>query len=94
MLSVPVEALEQLVKTFEPRNAENGIIAIDAETLNRQFIYSATWANDMYNGETLSVEGTIPQSGLRPLCGFAPAHFALAGLAAQALLRNRKTSVT
>jgi len=32
--------------------------------------------------------------GLRPLCGFAPPHFAVAGLAAQALIRNRKTSVT
>jgi len=35
-----------------------------------------------------------PQSGLRPLCGFAPPHFAVAGLAAQALICNRKTSVT
>jgi len=32
--------------------------------------------------------------GLRPLCGFTPPHFAVAGLATQALLRNRKTSVT
>jgi len=35
-----------------------------------------------------------PQSGLRPLCGFSPPHFAAAGLATQALLRSRKTSVT
>jgi len=28
------------------------------------------------------------------LCGFFPPHFAVAGLAAQALIRNRKTSVT
>jgi len=28
------------------------------------------------------------------LCGFAPPHFAVAGLATQALIRNRKTSVT
>jgi len=28
-----------------------------------------------------------------PLCGFAPPHFAVAGLATQALIRNRKTSV-
>ena len=30
--------------------------------------------------------------GLRPLCGFYPPHFAVAGLATQALIRNRKTS--
>ena len=35
-----------------------------------------------------------PQSGLHPLCGFTPPHFAVAGLAAQALIRNHKTSVT
>jgi hypothetical protein len=34
------------------------------------------------------------QSGLRPLWVFTPAHFAVAGLAAQALIRNRKTSYT
>jgi len=28
------------------------------------------------------------------LCSFSPPHFAVAGLAAQALIRNRKTSVT
>jgi len=28
------------------------------------------------------------------LCGFTPPHFAVAGLASQALIRNRKTSVT
>jgi len=28
------------------------------------------------------------------LCGFFPPHFAVAGLATQALIRNRKTSVT
>jgi len=28
------------------------------------------------------------------LCGFSPPHFAIAGLASQALIRNRKTSVT
>jgi len=28
------------------------------------------------------------------LCGFSPPHFAVAGLAAQALIRNRKTSAT
>jgi len=33
-------------------------------------------------------------AGLCPLCGFSPPHFAVAGLAAQALIRNRKTSVT
>jgi len=32
--------------------------------------------------------------GLRPLCGFSPPHFAVAGLAAQALIRNSKTSST
>jgi len=32
--------------------------------------------------------------GLRPLYGFSPPHFAVAGLASQALIRNRKTSVT
>jgi len=32
--------------------------------------------------------------GLCPLCGFSPPHFAVAGLATQALIRNRKTSVT
>jgi len=32
--------------------------------------------------------------GLRPLWHFAPPHFAVAGLATQALIRNRKTSVT
>ena len=35
-----------------------------------------------------------PQSAQAPLCGFFPPHFAVAGLAAQALIRNRKTSVT
>jgi hypothetical protein len=34
------------------------------------------------------------QSGFRPLCVFSPAHFAVAGLATQALIRNRKTSYT
>jgi hypothetical protein len=34
------------------------------------------------------------QSGLRPLWCFSEAHFAVAGLAAQALIRNRKTSYT
>jgi len=34
------------------------------------------------------------QSGLRPLCVFLEAHFAVAGLATQALIRNRKTSYT
>jgi len=29
-----------------------------------------------------------------PLYGFTPPHFAVAGLATQALIRNRKTSVT
>jgi len=28
------------------------------------------------------------------LCGFTTPHFAVAGLATQALIRNRKTSVT
>jgi len=28
------------------------------------------------------------------LCGFSPPHFAVAGLATQALIRNHKTSVT
>jgi len=32
------------------------------------------------------------RSGLRPLRYFAPPHFAVAGLASQALIRNRKTS--
>jgi len=32
--------------------------------------------------------------GLRPLHDFAPPHFAVAGLATQALIRNRKTSYT
>jgi len=39
----------------------------------------------------------VPQNRSRrlaPLCGFAPPHFAVAGLATQALIRNRKTSVT
>jgi len=35
-----------------------------------------------------------PQSAQAPLCDFSPPHFAVAGLAAQALIRNRKTSVT
>jgi len=35
-----------------------------------------------------------PQSGLRPLCGFSPPHFASPGLASQALIRAGKTSVT
>jgi len=35
-----------------------------------------------------------PQSGLRPLCVFSPPHFAVAVLVSQALIRNRKTSVT
>jgi len=34
------------------------------------------------------------QSGLRPLCCFLPPHFASPGLAAQALIRAGKTSVT
>jgi hypothetical protein len=34
------------------------------------------------------------QSAQAPLCNFLPPHFAVAGLATQALLRNRKTSVT
>jgi len=34
------------------------------------------------------------QSAQAPLCGFTPPHFAVAGLAAQVLIRNRKTSVT
>jgi len=33
-----------------------------------------------------------PQSAQAPLWGFAPPHFAVAGLAPQALIRNRKTS--
>jgi len=33
-----------------------------------------------------------PQSVQAPLCGFSPPHFAVAGLASQALIRNRKTS--
>jgi len=32
--------------------------------------------------------------GLRTLCVFSPPHFAVAGLATQALISNRKTSVT
>jgi len=35
-----------------------------------------------------------PQLAQVPLCGFSEPHFAVAGLAAQALIRNRKTSVT
>ena len=34
------------------------------------------------------------QSAQAPLCSFSPPHFVVAGLAAQALIRNRKTSVT
>jgi len=34
------------------------------------------------------------QSAQAPLCSFSPPHFAVAGLATQALIRNRKTSVT
>jgi len=34
------------------------------------------------------------QSAQAPLCNFLPPHFAVAGLATQALIRNRKTSVT
>jgi len=34
------------------------------------------------------------QSAQAPLCDFSPPHFAVAGLAAQALIRNHKTSVT
>jgi len=34
------------------------------------------------------------QSAQAPLCSFSPPHFAVAGLAAQALIRNCKTSVT
>jgi len=37
---------------------------------------------------------TKPQSGLRPWYGFAPPHFASPDLAAQALIRAGKTSVT
>jgi len=35
-----------------------------------------------------------PQSGLRPLSGLAPPHFASLGLASQAIIRAGKTSVT
>jgi len=35
-----------------------------------------------------------PQSAQAPLCNFFPPHFAVAGLASQTLIRNRKTSVT
>ena len=35
-----------------------------------------------------------PKSAQAPLYGFSPPHFAVAGLAAQGLIRNRKTSVT
>jgi len=37
---------------------------------------------------------TKPCSGLRPLQGFFPPHFCSPGLAAQALIRAAKTSVT
>jgi len=39
----------------------------------------------------------VPQNTSRAICPlwcFAPPHFAVAGLAAQALIRNHKTSVT
>jgi len=39
----------------------------------------------------------VPQNrsrAIRPLCGFAPPHFASPGLASQALIRAGKTSVT
>jgi len=64
MLEVPFEALKRLVETFEPRNIENGIITIDAETLIMQFSYSETWAHNQYKGKTLYVEGTIIGFGL------------------------------
>jgi len=35
-----------------------------------------------------------PQSAQAPLCDFSPPHFASPGLAAQALIRAVKTSVT
>jgi len=35
-----------------------------------------------------------PQSAQAPLCVFSPPHFAVAGLATQALIRAGKTSVT
>jgi len=55
--------------------------------------YLLRLTNDIRSGGCSPPPGSIKtQSGMRPLCVFIPPHFAVAGLASQALIRNRKTS--